>query len=489
VLGGGLIKNYNFDLVLFPTIIVPLRRMTPFFTTITTLLLLPLGLLAQALTLKDLKIDPFFSCQEATTSLFTNQLANVELFSTSDISQGFATDDDWLFLQPIAKQKKVVLMGETHYSKEVHHLRNRAFFALNTFDYYPLLLTETAYSLAEFYNYYVHISSDAEASAFLDKELASLLYTEEDLELLNHMRAWNKAHPDKPLSIGGTDLEFAYEQVLDRIVKPYLNKVNGVSANTIDSVMSLGQKQRNEFFVLVKPILDQAKKQHTIGDYPFITARYITNVLTNFSSTNNAFRYSFDFYRQKAIVRNITSTAFYGDYIQKHKVMLHGGGEHMKTLFSYPDGGNFLSEGSYLNQDYALTKNKTYSIMVESMAYALGDMKNRKIKDCVPQGNQYNTTLDKLQRGFEQGIVSDSLPYYVYERRNELLKFLSRYYYQKQAVSIGLSDWKRVSSMPTAYDEATAAFMKAKADRFTNYDKYIIVPGSSLTRARLKPAQ
>lgn len=442
-------------------------------------------LFAQELTLKDLKIEAFYNIEETENNVIKNSINNIETYSNEDINSGFTNIKDLTFLNNISNENKIVMVGETHYSKNISKLRNRIFFALNSFDYYPLIITENSYSITEYSNYYIHIKDNNDAKYFLENELSNFLHTEDDLLFLNQLRSWNNKN-EKQLSIGGSDLEFSYSIVLEKILKPYFYKLKNVDKTKVDKIIDLGKNQTNEFFIEIVPYLKQSREENIIGNYPFINLQYISNIITNFSSTNNAFRYSFEYYRQKSIVRNLTDNAFFGKILEEKKVMIHGGGEHMKSHFVYPENANFFSEGSYLNNDYKLTKNKTYSIMLECLAYSYGEMKNRKLKDCIQQGSQYNSMIKTFQKGFEKGIINEQKPYFIYENRNEILKFYSQYYYKNQSISISPENWEKIKNLNFNNDDLTNAFIKSKDENYKDYDKYIIIPASEIVSARIK---
>jgi hypothetical protein len=453
--------------------------------SIIILLLACKTLFGQELTLKDLNVEEFYSIEEAEDNIIKNSINNIETFSNEDINSDFSNIKDLTFLKNISKEKKIVMLGETHYSKNISSLRNRIFFALNSFDYYPLIIIENSYSITEYSNYYIHIKDENEAKYFLENELSNFMYTDDELVFLNQLRSWNNKS-EKQLSIGGSELEFSYSNVLEKILKPYFYKLKNVDKTQIDKIIELGKNQKNEFFIEIIPYLEQSKAENIIGNYSFINQQYISNIITNFNSTNNAFRYSFEYYRQKSILRNLTDDSFFGKILKEKKVMLHGGGEHMKSHFIYPENANFFSEGSYLNNDYKLTKNKTYSIMLECLAYSYGEMKNRKLKDCITQGNQYNSMVKTFQKGFEKGIINEQKPYFLYENRNEILKFYSQYYYKNQSISINNENWEQIKKLDFGNDNLTKEFIETKNDNFKDYDKYIIIPASEIVIAKIK---
>ena len=124
--------------------------------------------------------------------------------------------------------------------------------------------------------------------------------------------------------------------------------------------------------------------------------------------------------------------------------------------------------------------------MLECLAYSYGEMKNRKLKDCIPQGSQYNSMVKTFQKGFEKSIINEQKPYFLYENRNEILKFYSQYYYKNQSISINNENWEKIKKIDFENDNLTKEFIETKNDNFKDYDKYIIIPASEIVIARIK---
>lgn len=440
----------------------------------------------EATTLADFNISNYYSQEEAQNNAFEKSEKEAILISTSDINQTFSNIDDLNWLKDIAVNSKVVLVGETHYSRYIGYLKSRIFFALNTYGYYPLIVIEQSYSQTQYVNHFIHLKEDKAAAEFFNAELNQLVGTKEDSIFFEHLRQWNKEHDDKPVTIGGADLEFSYDVMLERILKPYFYGLKGIDKLKVDSVMAL--KQSNEFFVEVKPLLEVAKEQKLIGKYPFITTSYISNVILNFESTNNALQLEFGYYRQKSIIRNLTDERFFGSYLNNNKVMLYGGGSHTKTHFQFPDGGNFLSEGSYLTYDYAPTKGKTHSIMLEGMAFILDKMSGRDLNECIGQGMQYKKIVTRMKKAFDKGLLKEDKPYFIFYDRNDFEKLIIEQAYQHNGSAVMLTDksWASITTTSKTLVGDLAKAVRAVKEKKDLYDSYVFVPYSPLVVARKK---
>ncbi|GHU88900.1 hypothetical protein FACS1894155_04700 [Bacteroidia bacterium] len=430
-------------------------------------------------------IIPFYSYKKASENLYADSIYNNGTFSNDDINTTFSNIEDLSFLQEVVAANKVVLMGETHYATHIYNLRNRILFALNTYDYFPLIILELPYSIVEYYNYYVHLDDDREADLFLANELSKMVYTEEDILFLNHIRRWNKTRKNKPISIGGTDLEFSYQTTIELILIPYLSQLGGANKTEVQSLIVSGKKLDEHFFSQVKLLSEQAGKENLTGKYPFMTVRYINNIVQNLHDTYNALNGDFFDSRQKSIIGKLTNDSYFGSTLKEQKVMLHGGGEHMKNKLTATDNPRFLSEGIYLNHTFPATKGKVYSIMAECLAYSYGEMKNRKLEDCVKQGNQYRDMIGKLEKIYEKQADAET-PYFLYEKRNFFLEQIAIHYYLNESVSFTNLQLQEIARKSIFGDTDTQSFLEDRIKEGMWYNNYIFVPASKIVVARLK---
>lgn len=327
---------------------------------------------------------------------------DVQEIITEDINQDFNNIEDINWLQVIAKENKVMMLGENHYYKFTHNLRNRIFFALNTFDSYPLIVLENQYSITGYVNHYLAIKEENEARKFFIDELNTMIHTKEDSVLLQHIRAWNLKYPDKTLKVGYSDIEHDYRTTIKKVIIPYFQKAEeDLKINVADvTVFDLGK--------LVKDLrnkLQKVKNKNVVGEYPFLTWDYIRSVIDNIESLYKSYHYEFSYYRQKAMIRNITSTEFLGKFWMDKKVFIHAGSYHTPSKFEYPDNGNFYREGSYLSYEFPYTKGKTYSILTIGQAKSLNNMADINLKDCLHVGSGYKRSIAKFQKAYKKKLI------------------------------------------------------------------------------------
>ncbi|UOB18480.1 hypothetical protein [Abyssalbus ytuae] len=412
-----------------------------------------------------------------------NQM-EVSAISTSDISPDFSNIDDLQWLKKPARQNKVIMLGENHYHNYIHNLRHRMFFALNQFDYYPLIVLEMQYSLTAYVNYYLSIKNEQKAKQFFDDELSHMVTSQEDYNLFLYIRKWNTLHPEKPLKAGCSDLEHDYKTTIERIILPYLNMVEKDTDTHLENLM---QRELGSLIAVYKKRLKKAAKKNLTGKYPFITPTYIKTVIDNLESLHKAYYYDFNTYRQIAIVRNLTGREFLGKYWKGKKMFLHGGNYHLTSQVKYPDQKNFLREGSYLNFEYPETKGKTYAVQVTGLARSLEDMANISLDSCIHVGRAYRQTTDKFQTAYQKNLILPDDNYIEWKIGSiDSLIVKKAFTNNTTGVIIEKTHWPLMLQDMKEENMNEYNYLKYRKDQEMRYDKIIYFIKSPLIRARIK---
>ena len=439
----------------------------------------------QILSAQENKPIAVYTNNEAGENCFQNIQLYPETIALTDIDTEFANLNDLNWLKLPAKENRIVLIGETHYSRYIRSLTNKLIFALNTYDYYPLVIFEQPYSLTPFINHYIHISDNKEAYNFFNTELKDCVLTVEDSITFEHLRSWNKINLQKPIDIGFTDLEFNYATTIDNILKPYFYSLKKISQSEIDKILELGKVQSNQFFFEVQRLLTLAKEQNTVGKYSFITISYITNVINNLLDTSNALRYDFNYFRQKSIVRKLTEDQSFGMYINDKKAILNGGANHMQSKLAV--NADFFPEGYFLNTISESTKNRVYSIMLDGLAFSLTGMADVDLNNCLRQGKQYRSIVERMQKAYRDKIIEENKNYFVFGDRNDFEKMIFHYAYKQQNQAIGFTnkDWDKIN-LDSETENATSRKLKIENDTRAAYNKVFYIPYSPIVQAREK---
>ena len=435
------------------------------------------------LTLEELHITNYPSRSELNEiTLPVEKYLKVSSLNSDDIDSTFSNINDLFWLEPIAKQYKVIMVGEDHYYKYIQNLKNRILFALNTFDYFPYYIFEAEYSLTPYLDYYLFIKDDLEAEKYVEG-IHDFIGDQSTMNLLNHIRRWNKQHPNKPIHIAFSDIEHNYRRTFRSILKPYFSKIDtSVTSWDIDRYPDL-----ESFFPSMDSLIVTAKKQNAVGKYPFETPEFIETVLINLKSLFYSSSYSGMYYRQKAIVRNLTDARFLGNYLTQHKVLLHGGSNHMPTHFIFPANANFLREGCYLTHDFEPTRGKTFSITVNGGAFSLGDMKDINFLSIIRQGSGYMGLIYYLQTAYENELISADDYYFVDEQVNDFKKLLLKeaMKFDNCPLLIDHIDWDELISAADRHGLNKKEFQQQKSI-MEKYDINIFVPKSPVMVARTR---
>ncbi len=443
--------------------------------------------LSHAQSLKDYKIAKVYSENEAKENVFES-INGIETVDFSDINEGFSNVEDLNWLKQVAQESKVVLIGETHYSKNIENIKNRIIFALNNFDYFPLVIIEREYYLTPYLNQYVNLQDKNEAKQFFKKELGAKLNTVEDSIFLEHIRNWNTINPEKKIELGCIDLEWSWDEVMENVLKPYFEKLNNVKKSEIEEIFEIGLNQSNEFFKRIEPLIKKAEEQNLVGEYSFVNIKYVKNIIESISVTFKAMTLGnwWEYFRQKEIVKRITDKRYFGDYFANQKVIMYGGGNHMKSKHYYGDGDNFISEGSYLNFDNESTKGKVYSIMLNGMSFSMGKMKDVNLDDCISQGTQYRKIITRMQKAYKNGLIRANENYFLFGFRDEFEKFIftKSYQYKNSGIVIPDKVWNEITHIVTRLNDDIQMTIELENENRNDYNKYIYIPYSPVTIAR-----
>lgn len=436
--------------------------------------------------LESMGIHPYPKTDELRESRFPEDWLQVEPLFAEDVNESFSNFDDLAWLEEIAQKNKVFLLGENHYYQTIQNLRNRILFALNTYDRYHLLVIEHQYSISGYLDHYIGMTDDSEAKDFYENVIYDLVGTEEMYVLLEHLRRWNNLYPDRRIHIGANDVEHDYINTLARVVIPYFQSMDSSFTMDFERITTL------DLEVLLEDLetrLKKAKNENLVGEYSFLTPQYIERVLENLRSLFMCHRYDFMYYRQRAMIRNLTNPRFFGRYLRNGKVIIHAGGYHTPTHFPYPDGGNFYREGSYLSFDFEATKGKTYSLFINGLAYQIGSMAQVDLDSCLHHGSGYNQIVKKFQGAYKQKLVSPDSFYLFNWKMDEFdnLVFTAAYRHDHSPMLVKYLDWDNIIETASGISRGQYnAVRTIKDSYYDRYDAVIIVPRSPITRVKRK---
>lgn len=366
--------------------------------------------------------------------LFSQNEISVDTLKIEDINRNYDNISDMEWLKPVADEYKVVAVGEHHHLSYNSYFQKKILFALNTYSYFPYLVIELPYSYGEFVNYYLAIKDDEQAEKFWQTVMCK--FFKFNWSLFPAIRDWNKLHPEKTIKVGCSDLEHEYMSTIKNILVPYFKKVDP----TVN--LRFNKDSIDYFFSKAEELLNQAKKNKIIGAYPFINAAYIENVIENLKPTIKYYKgphnnndFGAQTFRFGWMIRNLTDKKFLGNYIRKEKVMMWGGAIHFytrKEFFNNWDNRN-KTEGYYLMHQFKPTKNKVYSIHLNTIGLSVKD----SIRQIDPRlGFLVEPQLIKLCK---EHVISYNEPV-VYSNVTELQNFILKLSYSYPQYAFRIKD-------------------------------------------------
>lgn len=437
--------------------------------------------------LEAMYIYPYPSLEDLKDAKLKDEWLDAVPLSSADVDSAFSNYGDLQWLQPIAREKKVIFIGETHYNQTIQYTRNRIVFALNTWDHYPLVVFEHQYSCGAFLDHLIGIKDDEAAQAFYEKACYNVVSSVEDSIFLEHLRKWNRENPLKRIHIGYSDIEHDFKATLRDIIIPYFQQVDTSFRADMDtmSLIHLGK-----LIPRLDGYLKTAEKKKLVGQYEFITPGYIASVIENLRSTYKAYRFDLNYYRQRAMIRNLIDGRFLGDFFRKGKVIIHGGGFHAATHFPYPDGGNFYREGSYLSFDFRPTKGKTYSLMMWGLSNSFGETATTKLDSSLySKFTYYGRLVDQFQRAFKQGLVTTQ-DFYIMGNWEvdefDKLIYKTAYSHGNAPFLVKNINWDGIAAVAKEISPNFYNTVISTQDEQQQYDANIYVPCSPIIRAKMK---
>lgn len=346
----------------------------------------------------------FYELPQTLESQFDHTLVSIKKLNDEDIHDDFSNHQDLKFLLSAARNKKIVLLGETHFFAKVQHVINRIVFLLKQQADFSYVSLEEPFSISPFINYYVNITDDDEAANFFSSKHRYMILTEQHKKFLDHVRMWNKRNPSNKIKVGAHDIEYKRRDTYEALLLPYFKPLFDI--DTIDKIKAAKLEEKWELMLALMP---DVRKKNPAGEFSFITPDYIEAVLMNLEATEKAKSKHFFSHRQNAIIRNLTNENGLGAYFEKGKAILHGGGVHMRTK-NVKRRKNFYWEGDFLNNVHEPTKNCCLSISIQGLAYGFADVINLDEKNNLSRSGFYNQAL----RSFKSKYKDDPNMYHRY---------------------------------------------------------------------------
>lgn len=425
------------------------------------------------------KIDRFYfrfpSEKQLSTCPINEQDIPMDTIKLAQINDRFSNVPSWEWLKPIAEKNKIVAIGENHHLRYNKYLVKDILFSLNKFDHFSLLVLELPYSYAGYFNYYLSLEDDNDARFFCDSVLNKI--HKPDVPLLITIRNWNKLHPEKKIQVGCSDLEHGLRNTIKLTLNPYLLKTDpkaDISYTENDSLKG--------YLARAKEIIEQAKRENVIGEFPFQTSQYMESVFENLVSTIsikiNQKNFNNDDQRYQVMIRNVTDERFLGKQVADGKSLFYGGYMHFRineaddyftTLLGLNDKRK-ETEGYFLAHSFEPTKGKVYTIRLNTLAVSIEDSIQR-----IDPNLAFRPETDLLKL-YKAGKIKLNEPV-LGPFTNEFDKYIYKLSYKYPDYAFRIKDLNLDAAL-NKYEGLTRFTLFWNLNSYADYNTNIVIPYS-----------
>lgn len=365
--------------------------------------------------------------------------------------------------------KKVVLLGENHYLKEITHIVKRILFALNEDAYFPYLVVEAPFSYTSDINSFLSIADDKMAAAFFSKRLDKILTTIEDSVFYDDIRVWNRNSPMKKLNVLCSDIEHNYAFTISDILIPKLN--NAGFAYFRDSLESANY---------LRKILPEIKSLHSVDETIYPIIENLLHSLLAYNALNEGF-HKFNQIRSKAIINKFEDPRYFGDIVRDNKLIIYGGSEHTGTRNRYAI--NRDSEGYYFEYNNPYTKGLTYSLRLIAYSYTVNPSLLNK-EHFKHRASDYLRMLTSYRAAFESKSLDANDPIFIFNGFDSFTKRLLEISISKKGSfffsTADIHKFERLNYI--SYLDMKHSIRNK--NHFLLYDGVIVIPTSKLVSSR-----
>lgn len=392
-----------------------------------------------------------------------------DTIKTAEINKDFSNLEDMKWLKPVAGNYKIIAVGEAHHLQYNKYLLERILFSLNKVDSFPLLVLELPYSFGGYFNYYASLKDDQSAQLFSDSVLSKVYKPE--MQLLSVIRNWNKLHPEKEIQIGCSDMEQDFKKTIELTLNPYLKK--------IDPEANIGYTLKdtlNSYLARAKVLLEKAKEKNTMGDYSFQTPQYMESVFLNLKASIPLKLDRKKFFDHKLhyriMIRNVTDPRFLGKQVTEGKSVFYGGNENFRILNEENKKDN-VTEGYFLAHSFGPTKDKVYTITLNTLAIS--------IEDSIPRIDPKLQFFmePNLIRLYKTGKIKLNEPVIASEYNDEFERYIYKQSYKHPGDAFKMNDLQ-IENALSGYEGFDRYSLFIALKRLADYNANIIIPYSPI---------
>ncbi len=294
------------------------------------------------------------------------------------------------WLDDFVADKRVLFFGEGHWNHGVNLVFHRIVEHLLGTTTVGAVVLENNWSFGAYYDHYVNEADDDRAAEFLAKHLHPLVSSSDTLVLLDMLRAWNAAHPDRRVRMGCLDMEWDAGKVMKRILLPYLHRLDPSFRPR-----NFGQSTRTR----LRNLIAEAVELDMTGELPFHTATYMSNLAANLLDTADISDRFAD--RQRGIIRNLTE--FDGHLLEDGLVVFKGGGWH--AIRADLPHEAFRREAAYLDLDHPSTRGRVATLSCRGIGYDFSPVADLDLDKRMGSATTYNEMVRDYQQALADGLT------------------------------------------------------------------------------------
>ncbi len=402
--------------------------------------------------------------------------------STDDVDADFSNLCDLEWLDRFAGNAKGILIGETHHLKFLNQIKTRIIFYLARYHGFTTVLVEDYFSMTPYIQHFIGIADDTKAQHFFYENLDDFISTREDSIFYQHIRRWNKYHPQNRINLGFYDVGSDYDATWEKVIAPFMEKAGiPMPAYTITATELLSIIPE-----LVAILSSRIPVSVTLSCGVSLDSQFILDTLKDMESAIRSVLFDKLVYRQLGIVDNLTGVERLGNLTVDSKFVLYGGSYHMNKSPMYPADYSFLREAGFLNNKWPNTLGKIRSVLLSPGALTV----DRDLLEfdpaavCAPISPIYTDWFVRTKAAWRSGIIHrDDLCFVngyptIYEKEMTLYGIRHRL----DAYYVENPDWRGLETIALT-DIESLEIEKAKLE-FEGFDAVIFITTSPATYPR-----
>jgi hypothetical protein len=215
------------------------------------------------------------------------------------------------------------------------------------------------FSLTGFLDDDVGLVDDVEAQSFFEQELHPFVSAPSLVSLLERVRRWNRAHPERRVRHFCLDFEWAAGDVLGSKLEPYFQALD--PGLRVSPARLRSPRGGPELWARLAELLERARREPFEAPYPFLTPEYVERVLENLRDTLALLDFNVD--RQHAILRKVSDLG--AQHLGAGLAIFKGGSFHARK--AAPGAGGLWTEAAFPEHEFEPTRGRVRTLRLPGL--------------------------------------------------------------------------------------------------------------------------